>query len=184
VWLSTEFTRAVRGGTGFAKTAGNYAGAFAAGLEATSHGCDQVVWLDAMENTWVEEMGGMNLFFVHSRSGAPPRVMTPPLTGTLLPGITRDSLLQLAPRLGIDAVEDPISIEQWRAECAEGELTGAFACGTAAVIAPVGTVKSATGQWTVGDGQPGPVTLRLREELLGTQYGSAPDPFGWVHKVC
>jgi branched-chain amino acid aminotransferase len=184
VWLSTEFTRAVRGGTGFAKTAGNYAGAFAASLEATGHGCDQVVWLDAAEHSWVEEMGGMNLFFVRSRPGAAPQIMTPELTGTLLPGVTRDSLLQLAPRLGIEAVEDRISVEQWRAECASGDLTEVFACGTAAVIAPVGTVRSATGEWTVGDGRPGPVTLRLREELLGIQYGSAADPFGWAHKVC
>ncbi len=183
VWLSTEFTRAVRGGTGAAKTAGNYAGAFAAGLEATAHGCDQVVWLDAAERAWVEEMGGMNLFFVQHRDGA-PRVMTPSLTGTLLPGITRDSLLRLAPQLGFDAVEDRMSVEQWRAECASGELTEVFACGTAAVIAPVGAVRSAAGEWIVGDGGPGPVTLRLREELLGIQYGSAPDPFGWVHKVC
>lgn len=184
VWLSTDFTRAVRGGTGFAKTAGNYAGAFAAGLEATAHGCDQVVWLDATEHAWVEEMGGMNVFFVHGGRDGPPRVTTPPLTGTLLPGITRDSLLQLAPRLGMVATEGQISVEQWRAECASGELTEVFACGTAAVIAPVGTAKSAAGQWTVGDGGPGPVTLRLREELLGIQYGLTPDPFGWVHKVC
>jgi branched-chain amino acid aminotransferase len=184
VWLSEEYTRAARGGTGFAKTGGNYAGAFAAGLEATTHGCDQVVWLDSVEHAWVEEMGGMNLFFVYGPRGAPPRVMTPELTGTLLPGITRDSLLMLAPYLGIAAEEGRISTGQWRAACASGELTEAFACGTAAVMAPVGTVRSTSGQWRVGDGRPGPVTLRLRQELLGIQYGQRPDPFGWVHKVC
>ncbi|KHL08956.1 branched-chain amino acid aminotransferase [Mumia flava] len=184
VWLSTSFTRAVRGGTGFAKTGGNYAGAFAAGLEATAHGCDQVVWLDAMEHSWVEEMGGMNLFFVFAREGARPRLMTPALTGTLLPGITRDSLLRLAPRLGYDAVEGQISIDEWREECAAGTLTEVFACGTAAVIAPVGAVRSERECWTVGDGRPGPITLRLREELLGIQHGSAPDPDGWVRHVC
>ncbi|MER7169907.1 branched-chain amino acid aminotransferase [Streptomyces mesophilus] len=183
VWLSTQYTRAVRGGTGYAKTGGNYAGAFAAGLEATAHGCDQVVWLDAVEHRWAEEMGGMNLFFVHEQRGSRPRLTTPPLTGTLLPGVTRDSLLTLAPKLGYDAVEAPVSIDQWRAECASGELTEVFACGTAAVIAPVGTVKSDGGQWTVADGEPGPVTLRLRRELLGIQHGSAPDPEGWVHHV-
>jgi branched-chain amino acid aminotransferase len=110
--------------------------------------------------------------------------MTPALTGTLLPGVTRDSLLRLAPHLGIEAEEGRISTSQWRDACAAGELTEAFACGTAAVMAPVGTVRSATGGWRIGDGEPGPVTLRLREELLGIQYGSRPDPFGWVHKVC
>lgn len=125
----------------------------------------------------------MNLFFVHTPRDGRPRLTTPPLTGTLLPGITRDSLLTLGPKLGYDAAESPISIEQWREECASGELTEVFACGTAAVIAPVGTVKSESGQWKVADGAPGPVTLRLRRELLGIQHGSAPDPEGWVHHV-
>jgi branched-chain amino acid aminotransferase len=184
VWLSEEYTRAARGGTGFAKTAGNYAGAFAAGLEATAHGCDQVVWLDAVEHAWVEEMGGMNLFFVYTPAGAEPRIVTPSLTGTLLPGVTRDSLLALSPHLGIGAAEGRISAAQWRAECEAGVLTEAFACGTAAVMAPVGTVRSASATWRIGDGTPGPVTLLLREELLGIQHGVRPDPFGWVHKVC
>ena len=184
VWLSEQYTRAAKGGTGFAKTGGNYAGAFAAGIEATARGCDQVVWLDAVEHRWVEEMGGMNLFFVYAPPGTPPRIMTPELTGTLLPGVTRDSLLTLAPRLGIQAGQGRISTGQWRAECAAGELTEAFACGTAAVMAPVGMVKSTAGQWIVGDGGPGEVTMRLREELLGIQYGLLPDPFDWIHKVC
>jgi branched-chain amino acid aminotransferase len=184
VWLSEDYTRAAPGGTGFAKTGGNYAGAFAAGQQATAQGCDQVVWLDSAEHAWVEEMGGMNLFFVYAPRGAQPRIMTPALTGTLLPGVTRDSLLTLAPQLGIPAEEDRISTSQWRQECASGELTEAFACGTAAVMAPVGTVKGVSGEWLVGDGSPGPITLRLREELLGIQYGLRPDPFGWVHKVC
>jgi branched-chain amino acid aminotransferase len=184
VWLSEQYTRAAPGGTGFAKTGGNYAGAFAAGLQATEHGCDQVVWLDSVEHAWVEEMGGMNLFFVYAPDGAVPRVMSPPLTGTLLPGVTRDSLLTLAPHLGIGAEEGQISTRQWREECVSGELTEVFACGTAAVMAPVGTVKSASGQWRIGDGGPSPVTARLREELLGIQHGSRPDPFGWIHKVC
>lgn len=126
----------------------------------------------------------MNLFFVSSPAGAPPRIMTPSLTGTLLPGVTRDALLTLAPHLGMAAEEGRLSTGQWRDACASGELTEAFACGTAAVMAPVGTVRSASGQWRIGDGTPGPVTLRLREELLGIQYGTSPDPFGWVHKVC
>lgn len=183
VWLSREYTRAAPGGTGEAKCGGNYAGAFAGQQQAVDHGCDQVVWLDAFEHRWVEEMGGMNLFFVYG-TGPQARLMTPALTGTLLPGITRDTLLTLGPDLGIPAEEGKISVSQWRDGCASGELTEVFACGTAAVITPVGTVKGADGEWTVGDGTPGPVTMRLREELLGIQYGHRPDPYGWVHKIC
>ena len=183
VWLCDDFTRAAPGGTGEVKCGGNYAAAFVAQQEAVDNGCDQVVWLDAAEHRWVEEMGGMNLFFVYG-AGVGARIMTPALTGTLLPGITRDSLLQLAPHLGIPAVEGRISTDQWHSDSASGELTEVFACGTAAVITPVGKVKTATGEWLIGDGTPGPVTMRLREELLGLQYGQRPDPFGWIHKVC
>ena len=125
--------------------------------QAVDRGCDQVVWLDAAEHRWVEEMGGMNLFFVSGGAGGQgPRIVTPPLTGTLLPGITRDSLLRLAPELGIKAVEERISVEAWRAQCASGELTEVFACGTAAVITPVGRVKGESAEWVVADGAPGP----------------------------
>ncbi len=182
VWLSHEYTRAAPGGTGAAKTGGNYAAAFAGQMQALDHGCDQVVWLDAAEHRWVEEMGGMNLFFVYG-SGPDARIMTPALTGTLLPGITRDSLLTLAPELGIPASEGKISTDEWRAGCESGEITEVFACGTAAVITPVGTIKGATGGWTVGDGTPGPVSMRLREELLGIQYGHLADPHDWIHKI-
>jgi branched-chain amino acid aminotransferase len=135
-----------------------------------------------MEHRWVEEMGGMNLFFVYG-SGPDARIMTPALTGTLLPGITRDALLTLAPDLGIPASEGKISVEEWRAGCASGEITEVFACGTAAVITPVGTIKGKDGSWTVGDGSPGPVSMRLREQLLGIQYGHLADPHGWIHKI-
>jgi branched-chain amino acid aminotransferase len=182
VWLADEYTRAAPGGTGAAKTGGNYAAAFAGQLQAIDNGCDQVVWLDAVEHRWVEEMGGMNLFFVYG-SGADARLMTPALTGTLLPGITRDSLLTLAPELGIPVSEGKITVDEWRAACAAGEITEVFACGTAAVITPVGTIKGAGGNFTVGDGTPGPVTMRLREELLGIQFGQLPDPHDWIHKI-
>jgi branched-chain amino acid aminotransferase len=182
VWLAEDYSRAAPGGTGFAKTGGNYAASFAAQQQALDEGCDQVVWLDAVEHNLVEEMGGMNLFFVYG-SGADARIVTPPLTGTLLPGVTRDSLLTLAPDLGIPASESPMSVEQWRSDCQTGEITEVFACGTAAVISPVGTVKSRSGGWQIGDGQPGEVTMRLREELLGIQYGRLPDPYGWIHKI-
>jgi branched-chain amino acid aminotransferase len=179
VWLSDDYTRAAPGGTGAVKCGGNYAAAFAGQQEAVSNGCDQVVWLDSAERRWVEEMGGMNLFFVYK-----DRLVTPALTGTLLPGITRDSLLALAPALGYPVEESRISVEQWRDDCASGELTEVFACGTAAVITPVGRARSASEDWVIGDGTPGPVSTRLREELIGIQYGQRPDPFGWLHKVC
>jgi branched-chain amino acid aminotransferase len=183
VWLSEEYTRAAPGGTGEAKCGGNYAGSFAGQLQAVQHGCDQVVWLDAQEHRFVEEMGGMNLFFVYG-AGPHARLVTPALTGTLLPGVTRDTLLKLGPDLGVPAEEAAVSVTQWREDCASGELTEVFACGTAAVITPVGKVMGPAGEWTVGDGTPGPVTLRLREELLGIQYGHRPDPYGWVYKLC
>jgi branched-chain amino acid aminotransferase len=182
VWLAENFTRAAAGGTGAAKTGGNYAAGFAGQQEALANGCDQVVWLDAVEHRWVEEMGGMNIFFVYG-SGRQARIMTPALTGTLLPGITREALLTLAPDLGIPAEEDRISVAQWRAGCESGEITEVFACGTAAVITPVAAVKGATTSWLVGGPAPGPVTARLKEQLLGIQFGQLPDPHGWIHKI-
>lgn len=124
----------------------------------------------------------MNLMFVYG-TGDQARLVTPRLTGTLLPGVTRDSLLKLAAHLGIPADEGRISIDDWRAGNASGEISEVFACGTAAVVTPVGSVKSATAQWTIGDGQPGPVTMRLRHALLDIQTGGGPDPFGWVHRI-
>jgi branched-chain amino acid aminotransferase len=182
VWLSTEYTRAAPGGTGEAKCGGNYAAAFAAQAHATAQGCDQVVWLDAAEHRWVEEMGGMNLYFVYG-SGSSARIVTPSLTGTLLPGVTRDSLLTLAGDLGYGADEGKISTDEWREGCASGAITEVFACGTAAVITPVGAVDSAHGGWTIGDGTPGPVSMRLREHLLGIQTGREADPHGWMHRL-
>jgi branched-chain amino acid aminotransferase len=179
VWLSQDYTRAAPGGTGAVKCGGNYAAAFTAQAQAIERGCDQVVWLDAAEHRWVEEMGGMNVFFVYK-----DRLVTPALTGTLLPGITRDSLLKLAPELGLTAQEGRVSIEQWQQDCASGELTEAFACGTAAVITPIGKVKGEHAEWLIGDGGTGPVTARLREQLIALQYGHDSDPFTWIHKVC
>lgn len=178
VWLSEEFSRAAPGGTGEAKTGGNYAGGLLAQAQAAEHGCDQVVWLDSREHRWVEEMGGMNLCFVFA--GDRPRLMTPALTGTLLPGVTRDALLKLGRDLGYDVEEGRISTHEWEAGCADGTLTEVFACGTAAVITPVGTVKSARSSWVVGDGRPGEVSMKLRHALVDIQRGAAPDPHGWL----
>jgi branched-chain amino acid aminotransferase len=182
VWLAENYTRAAVGGTGAAKTGGNYAGGFAGQQEAIDNDCEQVVWLDAAEHRWVEEMGGMNVFFVFG-SGSGARIMTPALTGTLLPGITRDTILVLGPDLGIPASQGRISVSQWRQGCESGDITEVFACGTAAVVTPVGVVKGAAGSWTIGGGRPGPVTMRLREQLLGIQFGQLPDPHGWIHKI-
>jgi branched-chain amino acid aminotransferase len=179
VWLSTEYVRAAPGGTGAAKFAGNYAASLVAQAQAAEQGCDQVVWLDAVERRWVEEMGGMNLFFVFG-SGADARVVTPELTGSLLAGITRDSLISLAASLGHPVEERRISTEEWEKKVESGELTEVFACGTAAVITPVGSVKYAGGEFTVGDGGTGAVTARLRSELTAIQRGTAPDPHGWM----
>jgi branched-chain amino acid aminotransferase len=182
VWLSESFSRAAPGGTGEAKTGGNYAGGLLAQAEAAEQGCDQVVWLDSREHRWVEEMGGMNLFFVYG-SGSSARLMTPELTGTLLPGITRDALLKLGADLGYGVEERRISTAEWQAGCEDGSLTEVFACGTAAVITPVGAVKSAHGSWVVGDGNPGKISMRLRQALVDIQRGAAVDAHGWMHPM-
>ena len=182
VWLTPDYVRAAVGGTGEAKCAGNYAASLIAQAEASMHGCDQVVWLDAKEHVWVEEMGGMNLFFVFGH-GDSAQLVTPPLTGSLLPGVTRDSIMILAQDLGIEVAEEPISVEQWQAGCASGEITEVFACGTAAVVTPVGEVKGRVGTWTVGDGGPGAVTMRVRNALLGIQSGRDADSHAWMFEL-
>ena len=141
MWWSTEYVRAAPGGTGAAKFGGNYAASLAAQAQAAEKGCDQVVWLDAVERRWVEEMGGMNLFFVFG-SGPTAEVVTPELSGSLLPGVTRDSLLTLCRDLGYTATERRISTDEWAKKVETGELTEVFACGTAAVITPVGSVQA------------------------------------------
>ncbi|MEZ5185617.1 MAG: branched-chain amino acid aminotransferase [Candidatus Nanopelagicales bacterium] len=183
VWLTPDYVRAAVGGTGEAKCAGNYAASLIAQAEASLHGCDQVVWLDAKEHQWVEEMGGMNLFFVFG-TGDSARLVTPPLTGSLLPGVTRDSILIMARQdLGIPVSEEQISVEQWKQGCESGEVTEVFACGTAAVITPVGEVKSRVGTWKVSDAGAGPITMRLRNALLGIQSGQAPDDHAWMFEL-
>ncbi|MEY4323041.1 MAG: putative branched-chain-amino-acid aminotransferase [Actinomycetota bacterium] len=182
VWISTEYVRAAPGGTGEAKFAGNYAASLIAQKQAAEKGCDQVVWIDAVERKWIEEMGGMNLFFVYGK-GKKARIVTPKLTGTLLDGVTRNSVLKVAKDLGYKASEERISVKQWRKGVKTGEITEAFACGTAAVITPVGAVKSAVGEWTHGDGTPGEVTMQLRNALTSIQNGSAPDTHNWMFRL-
>lgn len=179
VWLSTEYVRAAPGGTGEAKFAGNYAASLLAQQQAADKGCDQVVWLDAVERRWVEEMGGMNLYFVFGE-GEQARLVTPQLSGTLLPGITRDSLLVLAREHGMSVEQRRISTEEWEKGVESGDISEVFACGTAAVITPIGRVAHAGGEFTIGTGEPGPVTVRLRAALTAIQRGIAPDPHGWM----
>lgn len=182
VWLSTEYVRAVRGGTGAAKFAGNYAASLVAQAAAQEKGCDQVVWLDAIEQRYVEEMGGMNLCFVFGE-GDDATLVTPELTGSLLPGVTRASLLELAASLGYGVEERKITTDEWRTAAESGELTEVFACGTAAVITPVGTVKSKDGEFQINGAQAGPITLKLREHLTGIQRGSVEDTANWMFQL-
>ena len=182
VYLSEDYIRAAPGGTGDVKCAGNYAASLLAQEQAIEAGCDQVVWLDAVEKRYVEEMGGMNLFFVLG-SGADAELVTPELTGTLLPGITRDSLITLARDMGHRITERRFTVDEWRQGVVDATVTETFACGTAAVITPVGEVKARTGDFVVGNGDPGPLTMRLREALLDIQHGRVADTHGWLHRV-
>jgi branched-chain amino acid aminotransferase len=182
VWVSTEYVRACPGGTGAAKFGGNYAASLVAQTQAAENGCQQVVWLDAVERRYVEEMGGMNLFFVLG-SGGSARLVTPELSGSLLPGITRDSLLQLAIDAGFTVEERKIDIDEWQKKAAAGEITEVFACGTAAVITPVANVKYGDAEFSIADGQPGEVTMALRDTLTGIQRGTFADTHGWMARL-
>ncbi len=179
IWVSQDYVRAAPGGTGAAKTGGNYAASLVPQAEAIEQGCDQVVFLDAVERKWIEELGGMNLFYVFDDGS----VVTPPLTGTILPGITRDSLIQLIREEGLELREKLYSIDQWRADAESGKLLETMACGTAAVVTPVGTVASHDGEFTIGSGGPGQLTMKLREKLVAIQRGAMEDTHGWVMKL-
>ena len=179
VWVSDDYTRAAPGGTGAAKCGGNYAASLIAQAEASSHGCDQVVFLDAAEHRWVEELGGMNVCFIMDDGS----LVTPPLGGTILPGITRNSILTLAKEAGLRIEEKPYSFDQWRQDAESGRMREAFACGTAAVVAGIGAVKFNGGSFAIGNSGDGPVTARLRSELVGIQRGTHADSHGWVYPV-
>ena len=180
LWLSTQYARAGRGGTGAAKCGGNYASSLAPQLEGIEQGCDQVVFLDASTQTYIEELGGMNLFFV-MKDG---RIITPQLTGSILEGVTRASILELSKELGLDPREEQIEIEQWKDGVRSGEIQEIFACGTAAVVTPVGELKwdGGSAPSTAGEGG-GEVTKSIRERLLDIQYGRAEDIHGWMTRL-
>ncbi len=179
VFASESVGRAAVGGTGDAKASANYSVTLQIIEAAKKKGCAQVMFLDSHGGRTVEEMGGMNVFFL--RGGT---LITPPLTGTLLAGVTRDSILKLAPALGIPVREEPVLFDQLLADVKAGKVNEAFACGTAAVITGIESFLLESGsEVRVGDGQVGPVTHRLFDALTNIQYGRAKDPFGWVVKV-
>lgn len=179
LWVSHDYTRAAPGGTGEAKCGGNYATSLVAQQEAIRRGFDQVVFLDAVERRWIEELGGMNVFFVF----ADGTLRTPPLSGTILPGITRDSILRLARDEGLTVDETPYAIDQWRADAESGHLTESFACGTAAVVTPIGRVAGPDYDFAIGSGATGQVTQRFLDRLTAIQRGHAADPHGWLHRI-
>lgn len=179
IGVAREHTRAAPGGTGAAKCGGNYAASLAPQARAIADGCDQLVFLDAVERRYIEELGGMNLFFVFDDGS----LVTPPLDGTILAGITRDSLIELARDDGLNVREERYAIDAWRDDATSGRLTEAFACGTAAVITAIGQVRDGDRSFAVGSGGPGQLTERLRRRLVAIQRGQAPDPQGWVRRL-
>jgi len=179
IWLSERYSRAGAGGTGAAKCGGNYAASLLPQREASEQGCAQVAFLDSVEHRWVEELGGMNLYFVRADGS----IVTPELGDSILEGVTRDSIMRLAADLGHEVVERRVGIDEWRDGVAGGEIAEVFACGTAAVVTPVGTLKWNGGEATAGDGEIGKVTATIRQALVDIQYGRSEDPYGWMTRV-
>jgi branched-chain amino acid aminotransferase len=182
IWITREYSRCGNGGTGSAKCGGNYASSLMVQKVAAKHGCGQVLFTDAADHEWIEELGGMNVFFVTSDD----HLVTPNLNGNILPGVTRDSILALADQFGLKPVERPISLTEMAAAIRAEEIVESFACGTAAVIAPIGRFRYEL------EGEPvevelskpvGPKTQALRQQLVDIQWGRTPDTYGWMHKV-
>ena len=178
IYVEDEYVRAVRGGVGHAKAAGNYAASILAAQKAEEKGYVQVLWLDGLERRYVEEVGAMNMMFVYG-----DKIVTPALSGSILPGITRDSILKLASSMGYKVEEGRLAIDGIFEDIKAGRLTEAFGTGTAAVVSPVGELCFKGEKATVGDGGIGKVTRRLYDTLTGIQLGLEPDPFGWVVKL-
>ena len=179
IWVSEHYTRAARGGTGAAKCGGNYSASLRPQQEASQNGCSQVLFLDAEQGKYLEELGGMNLFLVR-KDGT---LLTPSLTGSILEGVTRDSIIQLAKARGHQVEERQITLDEWRDGFASGDIVEAFACGTAAVVTPICCLKAQS--FSVGDEQAaaGDLTLSIRKELTDIQYGRAPDVHGWLRQL-
>ncbi|MFE0526057.1 branched-chain amino acid aminotransferase [Micromonospora parva] len=185
VLSSADTVRAVRGGMGEAKCSGNYAASLLTRKRAQARGYDEVLWLDGLEFRWVEELSGMNVFFVwrddHERHGV--RLTTPPCQGTIMRGVTRDCVIALAGELGIPVTEEPTPIDALMTGARSGRLVEMFACGTAAVVVAVGRISDGDDDVTIGDGQEGVVTARVRHTLMEIQHGGRPDTHGWLRSV-
>lgn len=179
VYISDKYRRAVLGGVGAAKTGGNYAASLMVGEEAKAKGYSQVLWLDAIEGRYVEEVGAMNICFVYEGK----KIVTPPLRGTILPGVTRDSILRMAPDLGYEVAEELVDVEEMLAEVRSGKVTEVFGCGTAAVIAPVGRFGYKGEEYIINNNEVGPVATHLYQRLTDIQFGRIPDPYGWTMKI-
>ena len=179
IYVEDKLVRAVRGGVGFAKTGGNYAASILAGSKAKHEGYAQVLWLDGVEQRYIEEVGSMNMMFAYEGK----RIVTPMLNGSILPGITRDSVIQLAKHMGYDVEEKRISIDEVLADAKSGKLTEAFGTGTAAVVSPVNKIAYQDEEVKIGDGNIGKITQKLYDTLTGIQFGKLPDPFGWITRL-
>ena len=179
VYVADEYRRAVKGGVGEAKTGGNYAASLYASEEVAKLGYSQVLWLDAVEGRFIEEVGAMNICFVYEGK----RIVTPALSGSILPGITRDSILKLAPAIGYEISESRLDIEQTLSDIESGKITEVFGCGTAAVISPVGKLCLKGKEYVINNNETGSVSKHLYDELTGIQYGTREDRFGWIQKV-
>ncbi|RMG99409.1 MAG: branched-chain amino acid aminotransferase [Chloroflexi bacterium] len=176
VYISDKYRRAVKGGTGAAKTGGNYAASLLVGEEAKAKGYSQVLWLDAIHGRYVEEVGAMNICFVYEGK----RIVTPPLTGSILPGVTRDSVLTLGKDLGYEVAEELIDVHEMLADIKSGKITEVFGCGTAAVIAPVGKFGYRDEEYIINNNEPGPVARHMYKELTDIQFGRSEDRYGWT----
>jgi branched-chain amino acid aminotransferase len=177
IWLSEDYTRAAPGGTGAAKCGGNYAASLLAQQEAMANGCDQVLFLDAVERRWVEEFGGMNIWFVLDDG----TLVTPQLTGSILQGVTRDTILTLAGDLGHEVEERRVDVDEWRKGVETGRITEVFACGTAAIVTSVGSLRWHGGEVSLPTSTP--VAAKVRDALVAVQHGTAPDTHQWMHRV-
>lgn len=178
IYVEPHYVRAVRGGTGFAKAAGNYAGSLLAQKKAQERGYSQVLWLDGLERKYVEEVGAMNVFF-----NIDGELVTPDLGDSVLPGVTRNSILQLLKSWDIPTVERRLSVEEIFTAHREGKLIEAFGCGTAAVVSPIGKLEYDGNVIEIGEGKIGELTQKIYDTLTGIQTGKEPDPFGWVVEV-
>ena len=178
IMIETEDVRAVRGGTGYAKCGGNYGASLRAGKKAEEKGYSQVLWLDGVERKYIEEVGAMNVMFM-----VDDEIITPALTGSILPGITRKSCIELLRSRGYKVTERQFSLEELKEACANGTLKEAWGCGTAAVVSPIGELVIGDETYVINNNEIGKVTQQLYDTLTGIQWGKIEDTFGWVYPV-